>query len=318
MSGHVPLRHLPLLLLLSTPHARACAPPSASWSRNSRSSARLASKGFDRAAPSSVRADAAPRDIVVLCHTIPAAVAQGAFKLDNLPFGRVDLLARCASSAVFLSHGVRSNTRLWLQLLEYDVALCLDGGAVRGMHPDERTLAAAMRRTLAVAHGAKPRADTNNGWSLHRGGLEARLSELLQQGAPDGGADSAVARRPLFQLHEQADATLDQLLRADAEEAHAGGDGEAGGGDGDGGGGGDGDGGGSGGGDAPGVVLVMGDQLGYGDEDEAAIARLGGRRAACSPRGLLTSHCIVLCHHALDEAEARGPILLEPPRRQTI
>ena len=228
-------------------------------------------------------------------------MAQGAFKLDNLPFGRVDLLARCASSAIFLSHGVRSNTRLWLQLIEFDVALCLDGGAVRGMHPDERTLAAAMRRTLAVANGAKPRADTNNGWSLHSGGLEARLSELVQHDASDAGTSAAVSRRPLFQLHEQADATLDQLLRADAEERRESAEGKAE----EGGSGGDDDDDDDDDEDSPGVVLVLGDQLGYAAEDEAAIARLGGRRAACSPRGLLTSHCIVLCHHALDEAEAR-------------
>ena len=41
-------------------------------------------------------------------------------------------------------------------------------------------------------------------------------------------------------------------------------------------------------------------------EEDALIAELGGRRVTCSPRGLLTSHCIVLCHHALDAAEARA------------
>ena len=42
-------------------------------------------------------------------------------------------------------------------------------------------------------------------------------------------------------------------------------------------------------------------------EEDALIAELGGRRVTCSPRGLLTSHCIVLCHHALDTVgEARA------------
>lgn len=39
-------------------------------------------------------------------------------------------------------------------------------------------------------------------------------------------------------------------------------------------------------------------------EEDVTIARLGGKQASCSPRGLLTSHCIVLCHYALDAAEA--------------
>ena len=42
-------------------------------------------------------------------------------------------------------------------------------------------------------------------------------------------------------------------------------------------------------------------------EEDALIAELGGRRVTCSPRGLLTSHCIVLCHHTLDTVgEARA------------
>ena len=139
------------------------------------------------------------------------------------------------------------------------------------MHPDERTLAAAMKRTLAVAHGAKPRADVDNGWSTRRGSLPELLGGLLQ---PEEA--STQRRRPLVQLHEQGTAPLAELL------LHAG--------------------------SAPdeGAVLVFGDQLGYTAEEDAAIAALGAQRATCSPRGLLTSHCIVLCHHALDAAEARA------------
>jgi tRNA pseudouridine-54 N-methylase len=43
-------------------------------------------------------------------------------------------------------------------------------------------------------------------------------------------------------------------------------------------------------------------------DEDAAIAGLGGRRATCSPRGLLTSHCIVLCHYTLDVVEARAAL----------
>jgi len=241
----------------------ACTPP---WGRNTRASDRLASQGFERATPSASRASS-PRDFVVVCHRTPEAVYRGRFKLDNLPNGRVDLLARCASSAIFLSHGVRSNVRLWLQLQDQAAALCFDGGAARGMHPDERTLAAAIKRTLATEHGAKPRDDTANGWSHHRGDLEARLRSLLRP------TDARPAPR-LIQLHEAAEATLEEeLLRPPVDALDA--------------------------------VVVLGDQLGTTAEEDALIARCGGRRARCSTQGLLTSHCVVLANHAFDEEEAR-------------
>ena len=107
-----------------------------------------------------------------------------------------------------------------------------------GMHPDERTLAAAMKRTLAVAHGAKPRADVDNGWSAHRGGLAALLGGLLDQTAP----------RPLIQLHEQGTDELEEVLRAERRPARA----EAGRGDAHE----------DGASSPPGAVLVFGDQLG--------------------------------------------------------
>jgi hypothetical protein len=134
-----------------------------------------------------------------------------------------------------------------------------------------------MKRTLAVEHGATSRADTANGWSHHSGGLDVRLRELLRP-AP-AGRDLAPrhAPRPLLQLHEEGEATLDELIGAACASARP----EA----------------------LPGAVLVFGDQLGYTAEEEELVAHAGGRRALCSPRGLLTSHCIVLAHHALDKAE---------------
>ncbi|EOD04498.1 hypothetical protein EMIHUDRAFT_220952 [Emiliania huxleyi CCMP1516] len=234
---------------------------------STRAADRLASRGFERASPAPFASG--PRDLIVVCHRTPVKVAQGRFRLDNLPDGRVDLLARCASAAIFTSHGVRRETRLWLALQDQSVCLCLDGSTARGMHPDERTLAAAMKRTLAVEHGATSRADTANGWSYHAGGLEHRLRELRQQRPVSRGP------RPILQLHEDGEATLQALLAA-------------------------------------GAVLVLGDQLGFTSGEEALLASAGARRATVSPRGLLTSHCIVLAHHALDEAEARVGLAASP------
>ena len=214
------------------------------WARRGRSGLPQGLDGFSKVSPLTPALREAPRDLVVVCHG-PEDLARGAFKLNNLPKGRVDVLARCVSSAIFLSHGVREQTRIWLQLQEAGVTLCLDGGAVKGMHPDERSLAAAMKRTLSVAHGgATPRDDVANGWSTRRGGLGALLAELQQQ-----------APRPLMQLHEQGSLSLEGSLAEEEEEAaelwprrsgeaEAAGDAR------------------EGGSSCPGVILVFGDQLG--------------------------------------------------------
>jgi len=64
------------------------------------------------------------RELVVLCHGTPLAVATGKFELSDLAAGRVDLLARCVASALFYSHGVRKSVRVWLMLREARRTLC--------------------------------------------------------------------------------------------------------------------------------------------------------------------------------------------------
>jgi len=64
------------------------------------------------------------RELVVLCHGTPLLVARGKFELNDLAAGRVDLLARCVASALFYSHGVRKNVRVWLMLCDARRTIC--------------------------------------------------------------------------------------------------------------------------------------------------------------------------------------------------
>ena len=64
------------------------------------------------------------RELVVLCHGTPEAVARGKFELNDLSSGRVDLLVRCVASALFYSHGVRKNVRVWLMLRDVRRTVC--------------------------------------------------------------------------------------------------------------------------------------------------------------------------------------------------
>lgn len=264
------------------------------------------------------------REIVVLCHGAPDAVVRGAFELNNLPEGRVDLLARCASSALFYSHGVRRGVRLWLVLSGHGRTLCCDGGAARGLRPDERSLAVAMRRAIKTAdHAARQRVAasasaapvaeaemtavtslpvaSHDGWSVVDGDtLEELLKRLRGERAVGCGETATPVHEPLplLQLHEEGEplpAVLERCLQPrerlqPRQQAHEH--------------------------EPPqehplhGCVLVAGDHLGYTPDDEAALQRLGAVRCSLGHVPLLTSHCIVLSHHWLDAAHrpsSNGP-----------
>ena len=234
------------------------------------------------------------RDVVVLCHETRAEVSTGGIDLNNLIQGRVDMLARCVSSALFVSHGVRALVRVWLLMQDAGVSLCIDGSTVKGLHPDERTIAAAMRKALrATGDEGWPK-----GWTVHRGEtLSCRLASLLAAQKRDGSStlqephmrpgreqeqqqteddDAGRIARRLLILHELGEPLTPPLLRtAGQEDARR----TAG---------------------APGTILVVGGHQGFSVADERNFDELGGLRVSVSPVPLLASHCIVLAHAVLD------------------
>ena len=48
------------------------------------------------------------------------------------------------------------------------------------------------------------------------------------------------------------------------------------------------------------TVVVVGDHLGYTQEEKSVLEKLGARRVSVGPLPLLASHCIVLVHAELD------------------
>lgn len=153
--------------------------------------------------------------------------------------------------------------RVWLCFDEWGVSLCCDGSLVKGLHPDERSIAAAMRRTL-IAHCTAANSDTNAdvakveeriGWSVRQGGFASLLEELDADGAA------------LLCLDEFGD-PLPQALGELSPETR--------------------------------TATVVGDQLGFSRDEQEQLRRLGARRVSVGPLPLLASHCIVLAHSALD------------------
>ena len=244
------------------------------------------------------------RDILILCHGVPVAVAQGSFALNDLVSGRVDLMARCLTSALFYSHGVRKHVRVFIHMVDHCRTLCCDGAEVRGLKPDERTIGAAMKRALhsaplpGSAQAPRTRAEIERGWHLRDGdNLDTLLDSCMSPcgrptcataGSEAAGAisSSSSSERMLLMLHEQGE-PLETLLASLPAGADASSHGNTA--------------------DCASMVLVLGDHVGYSDKDVSVLDARGAARACLGPMPLLTSQCIILCHHALDCRAGRRP-----------
>lgn len=165
------------------------------------------------------------RQIVVCGHDAPTSPE---FPLDDLPSaaGRLDVLCRCVTSALFLSHGIRTNTRVHLVLRD-ELTVSFDGSTVRRLNPDERSTAAMVRTALDAKDGAighQP-ATPAPGVELYRMGLAATLDrvggtlvELHEDGDPI--ADREPVADPTFALSDHRDFTEREAdLLADRADA---------------------------------------------------------------------------------------------------
>ena len=74
------------------------------------------------------------------------------FSLNDLPgaAGRMDILCRCVNSALFLSHDLRRDVRVYLVLKGgvQPKIVRFDGAAIRYLSPDERSAASLIKKAL--------------------------------------------------------------------------------------------------------------------------------------------------------------------------
>jgi len=88
------------------------------------------------------------REFIFVAHDAPT---DSDFSLNDLPgAGRMDLLCRCINAALLTSHGVREDTTARLVFVggEHDVTVRIEGDEVRGLNPDERSIAGLVRSAL--------------------------------------------------------------------------------------------------------------------------------------------------------------------------
>ena len=178
------------------------------------------------------------RQFVVVGHDAPTTPE---FSLDDLTSGagRLDVLCRCVSAALFLSHDVREDVRVHLVLAD-EFTVTFDGASVRRVNPDERSTAALVRGALderREAVGHEP-VETSPGVSLYRMGFEPTLDRLAPDGAvvelhKDGDpvVECSVPTDPVFVLSDHREFTdeeadyltdaADERVRLGPEPLHA-------------------------------------------------------------------------------------------------
>jgi tRNA (pseudouridine54-N1)-methyltransferase len=176
------------------------------------------------------------RQFVVLGHDAPTTPD---FPLDDLPgaAGRLDVLCRCVSAALFLSHGIRDDVEVFLVLGD-EVTVRIDARDLQYMSPDERNVASLLQKALeakdrAIGHRE---AESTPGIHVSKRGFEAVLDavsgtvvELHEDGAPL--AEVEPPEDPTFVLSDHRDFTdaeasllaeaSDQRVRVGPEVLHA-------------------------------------------------------------------------------------------------
>ncbi|HVP25706.1 MAG TPA: tRNA (pseudouridine(54)-N(1))-methyltransferase TrmY [Methanomicrobiales archaeon] len=117
------------------------------------------------------------RTFAVVGHLAPTG---DGFTLDDLPgsAGRMDLLSRCVSAALSISHGIRRDAEIHLVLLGPPAPpknVLIRGDTVRSLSPDERSTAALIRKALALPVGTAFR-ESSPGIQVRRGDLAGLIA----------------------------------------------------------------------------------------------------------------------------------------------
>ncbi|NJD51940.1 MAG: tRNA (pseudouridine(54)-N(1))-methyltransferase TrmY [Candidatus Methanoperedens sp.] len=118
------------------------------------------------------------KDFIIIGHK----AVTGTFSLNDLPGagGRMDILCRFVNAALFLSHDLRRDVRVFLVLKGEPFPqklICFDGSAVRYLSPDERSAASLIKKALEK-NAQDFWTESTPGVSVRKGGLDILLREL--------------------------------------------------------------------------------------------------------------------------------------------
>ena len=123
------------------------------------------------------------REFLIIGHK---ALTSGNFSLNDMPgsAGRMDILCRCTSAALFLSHDMRRDVQVHLLLLGEpgpQKIVRFDGDSLRYLNPDERSSGSLIKKALEKEVGDMEVKSTPGVWVRH-GGLGTLLDEFVEKG----------------------------------------------------------------------------------------------------------------------------------------
>jgi tRNA (pseudouridine54-N1)-methyltransferase len=130
------------------------------------------------------------RRFVVVGHGVDAS---GGFSLDDLcggAAGRLDVLLRCVSSAVFVSHGIRRDVEILLVFPRGPKTVRLSAAELRCANPDERSTGALVRKALREPLDGSEERRSSSGVYVSGRGFEETVAalpnpiHLVEDGAP--------------------------------------------------------------------------------------------------------------------------------------
>jgi len=123
------------------------------------------------------------------------ARTDGSFNIEDMPSsgGRMDLVARCVSSALWLSHGMRDDSRIYCVLNgppNPPVTVLFEAAKLRKVNPDERSLGIWIQKVLSEEITGEWN-EIKPGMSVSRKSFQDVIREL--------------AELPIYVLHEKGE-----------------------------------------------------------------------------------------------------------------
>ena len=156
----------------------------------------------------------AERNFVVIGHR---AHTVADWKLDDLcgGAGRLDVLVRCVTASLWKSHGIRSDTDVWLILNgppNAPITVHFSGEKIRYLNPDERSTAALIRNGLVKYKNQNKALETSPGVTLEKIGLEEILMRLPNPVLLNENGKDEIKNSGTYILGDDKDPTETEML----------------------------------------------------------------------------------------------------------
>jgi len=155
----------------------------------------------------------AERNFVVIghrAHTTPD------WKLDDLcgGAGRLDVLVRCITAALWKSHGIRHDTDMWLILNgppNPPISVHFNGKKIKYLNPDERSTAALIRNGLIKFKNEEEVMETSPGITMERIGLSEVVKRLPAPALLSENGKDQITNSQTFILGDDKDPTVEEM-----------------------------------------------------------------------------------------------------------